>query len=100
MLLVDDQQAEARELDVVLDQAPTDDVTISIGSSDTTEGTVNVSSLVFNTGNYGTNVNFMVTQSAWENEAALGDLFVTRKCFATDGRRLKGHGISAHRPRR
>ena len=33
-------------------------------------------------GNYGTNVNFMVMQSAWENEATLGDLFVTRKCFA------------------
>src|SRR2546421_231605 len=33
-------------------------------------------------GNYGTNVNFMVMQSAWENEGSLGDLFVTRKCFA------------------
>jgi len=33
-------------------------------------------------GNYGANVNFMVMQSAWENEATLGDLFVTRKCFA------------------
>jgi magnesium chelatase subunit H len=33
-------------------------------------------------GNYGANVNFMVMQSAWEQESALGDLFVTRKCFA------------------
>src|SRR6266550_4640064 len=33
-------------------------------------------------GNYGTNVNFMVMDSQWENEATLGDLFVTRKCFA------------------
>lgn len=45
-------------------------------------------------GNYGANVNFMVTQSAWENEAALGDLFVTRKCFAytrdTQGRTVEG----------
>ena len=45
-------------------------------------------------GNYGTNVNFMVMQSAWENEAALGDLFVTRKCFAytrdTQGRTVEG----------
>jgi magnesium chelatase subunit H len=45
-------------------------------------------------GNYGTNVNFMVTQSVWENEAALGDLFVTRKCFAytrdTQGRTVEG----------
>ena len=46
-------------------------------------------------GNYGTNVNFMVMQSAWENEAALGDLFVTRKCFAytrdSKGRTVEGH---------
>jgi magnesium chelatase subunit H len=33
-------------------------------------------------GNYGTNVNFMVMQSEWETSDALGDLFVTRKCFA------------------
>ncbi len=33
-------------------------------------------------GNYGANVNFMVGQSAWEDEAELGDLFVKRKCFA------------------
>ena len=45
-------------------------------------------------GNYGTNVNFMVMQSAWENEASLGDLFVTRKCFAytrdAKGRTIEG----------
>src|SRR6266508_3382349 len=45
-------------------------------------------------GNYGTNVNFMVMQSAWENDATLGDLFVTRKCFAytrdTKGRTVEG----------
>src|SRR5467141_3147694 len=45
-------------------------------------------------GNYGTNVNFMVTQSAWENDATLGDLFVTRKCFAytrdSKGRTIEG----------
>ncbi|HSE98966.1 MAG TPA: cobaltochelatase subunit CobN, partial [Blastocatellia bacterium] len=33
-------------------------------------------------GNYGTNVNFMVLDSVWEDAAELGDLFVTRKCFA------------------
>jgi len=33
-------------------------------------------------GNYGTNVNFMVLDSQWESEETLGDLFVTRKCFA------------------
>jgi len=45
-------------------------------------------------GNYGTNVNFMVMQSAWQNEAALGDLFVTRKSFAytrdSKGRTVEG----------
>src|SRR5438067_2903111 len=45
-------------------------------------------------GNYGANVNFMVMQSAWEDEAALGDLFVTRKCFAytrdSKGRTIEG----------
>jgi magnesium chelatase subunit H len=33
-------------------------------------------------GNYGTNVNFMVMDSQWERDDTLGDLFVTRKCFA------------------
>jgi hypothetical protein len=37
---------------VVLDEAPTADVTISISSSDTTEGTVSTSSLTFNTSNW------------------------------------------------
>src|SRR5262249_26540821 len=33
-------------------------------------------------GNYGTNVNFMVLDSQWKTGSELGDLFVTRKCFA------------------
>src|SRR6266404_2361183 len=33
-------------------------------------------------GSYGTNVNFMVMESQWETSDALGDLFVTRKCFS------------------
>lgn len=45
-------------------------------------------------GNYGTNVNFMVLDSQWEREATLGDLFVTRKCFAygrdSSGRSIEG----------
>ena len=45
-------------------------------------------------GNYGTNVNFMVTDSQWEDNDALGDLFVTRKCFAygrdAEGRTFEG----------
>jgi magnesium chelatase subunit H len=45
-------------------------------------------------GSYGTNVNFMVMDSQWESADALGDLFVTRKCFAygrgRDGRSLEG----------
>jgi magnesium chelatase subunit H len=45
-------------------------------------------------GNYGTNVNFMVLDSQWEDARELGDLFVTRKCFAygrdSEGRHLEG----------
>ncbi|HYO92762.1 MAG TPA: cobaltochelatase subunit CobN, partial [Pyrinomonadaceae bacterium] len=45
-------------------------------------------------GNYGTNVNFMVMDSQWETADALGDLFVTRKCFAygrdSEGRAFEG----------
>ena len=33
-------------------------------------------------GNYGTNVNFMVIERQWERSDEIGDLFVTRKCFA------------------
>lgn len=45
-------------------------------------------------GNYGSNVNFMVMDSQWETEETLGDLFVTRKCFAytrdSRGRSVEG----------
>jgi len=45
-------------------------------------------------GNYGSNVNFMVMDSQWESEQTLGDLFVTRKCFAytrdSRGRSVEG----------
>jgi magnesium chelatase subunit H len=45
-------------------------------------------------GNYGTNVNFMVLDSQWEDARELGDLFVTRKCFAygrdSEGKHLDG----------
>ncbi len=45
-------------------------------------------------GSYGTNVNFMVMQSEWETGDSLGDLFVTRKCFAytrdSKGRTIEG----------
>jgi len=40
--------------DVTLDSKPTDNVTVSIASSDTTEGTVSVSSLTFTTTNWNT----------------------------------------------
>jgi len=33
-------------------------------------------------GSYGTNVNFMVIDRQWERSDEIGDLFVTRKCFA------------------
>ncbi|MEP6741075.1 MAG: cobaltochelatase subunit CobN [bacterium] len=45
-------------------------------------------------GNYGTNVNFMVLDSQWETADTLGDLFITRKCFAytrdSKGRSVEG----------
>lgn len=49
-------------------------------------------------GNYGTNVNFMVMDSQWEREETLGDLFVTRKCFAY-GRDSKGRSIEGKEAR-
>jgi len=50
-------------------------------------------------GNYGTNVNFMVMDSQWENDSVLGDLFVTRKCFAY-GRDGEGRAVEGHEARR
>ncbi len=48
-------------------------------------------------GNYGTNVNFMVIESQWESKDTLGDLFVTRKCFAY-GRDSQGRSIEGNAP--
>ena len=50
-------------------------------------------------GNYGTNVNFMVLESQWEGTEKLGDLFVTRKCFAY-GRDSKGRSFDGRDARR
>lgn len=49
-------------------------------------------------GSYGTNVNFMVLDSQWEEAGALGDLFVTRKCFAY-GRDREGRGVEGREAR-
>ncbi|MGB9182237.1 MAG: cobaltochelatase subunit CobN, partial [Pyrinomonadaceae bacterium] len=49
-------------------------------------------------GNYGTNVNFMVMDSQWEQADTLGDLFVTRKCFAY-GRDAEGRAIEGREAR-
>ncbi|HYE64163.1 MAG TPA: cobaltochelatase subunit CobN [Pyrinomonadaceae bacterium] len=49
-------------------------------------------------GNYGTNVNFMVMDSGWERDDTLGDLFVTRKCFAY-GRDGEGRAIEGREAR-
>jgi len=50
-------------------------------------------------GNYGTNVNFMVMDSQWAQDETLGDLFVTRKCFAygrdSAGRTIEGREARA-----
>ena len=50
-------------------------------------------------GNYGTNVNFMVLDSQWEDSRELGDLFVTRKCFAY-GRDSEGNGFDGREARK
>jgi len=50
-------------------------------------------------GNYGTNVNFMVLESQWEDGRELGDLFVTRKCFAY-GRDSQGRTIDGREARK
>jgi len=49
-------------------------------------------------GNYGTNVNFMVMDSQWETTETLGELFVTRKCFAY-GRDGAGRAIEGREAR-
>ena len=49
-------------------------------------------------GNYGTNVNFMVLDSQWDRDSTLGDLFVTRKCFAY-GRDSRGCSIEGREAR-
>lgn len=49
-------------------------------------------------GNYGTNVNFMVMDSQWDHEEKLGDLFVTRKCFAY-GRDARGKSFEGREAR-
>jgi magnesium chelatase subunit H len=50
-------------------------------------------------GNYGTNVNFMVLDSQWDDGRELGDLFVTRKCFAY-GRDSRGKSFDGMESRR
>jgi magnesium chelatase subunit H len=50
-------------------------------------------------GNYGTNVNFMVLDSQWEDSGELGDLFVTRKCFAY-GRDSQGRSFDGRESRK
>jgi magnesium chelatase subunit H len=49
-------------------------------------------------GNYGTNVNFMVMDSQWDRAETLGDLFVTRKCFAY-GRDSQGRAVEGREAR-
>jgi len=50
-------------------------------------------------GNYGTNVNFMVLESQWDDSGELGDLFVTRKCFAY-GRDSQGRTFDGRESRK
>ncbi|MBI3653725.1 MAG: cobaltochelatase subunit CobN [Acidobacteria bacterium] len=50
-------------------------------------------------GNYGTNVNFMVLESQWQDSQELGDLFVTRKSFAY-GRDSQGRSFDGREAKR
>jgi magnesium chelatase subunit H len=50
-------------------------------------------------GNYGTNVNFMVLDSQWEDSSELGDLFLNRKCFAY-GRDSHGRAFDGREARK
>ncbi|MEW5976148.1 MAG: cobaltochelatase subunit CobN [Acidobacteriota bacterium] len=50
-------------------------------------------------GNYGTNVNFMVLDSQWEESHELGRLFLKRKCFAY-GRDSQGRSFEGREARR
>jgi len=69
---------------------------ISEGMQQAASGFDDAATRVFSNapGNYGTNVNFMVMDSQWETAETLGDLFVTRKCFAysrdSQGRTVEG----------
>jgi magnesium chelatase subunit H len=49
-------------------------------------------------GNYGTNINFMVMDSQWDQDDTLADLFITRKCFAY-GRDKEGRAVEGRESR-
>ncbi|MBC7932719.1 MAG: cobaltochelatase subunit CobN [Rubrivivax sp.] len=95
MLLLDKAVRCVADLDEPLEMNP---VRANISEQMTTDGCAfdEAALRVFSNapGSYGTNVNFMVMDSQWESSEALGDLFVTRKCFAygrgSDGRSLEG----------
>jgi magnesium chelatase subunit H len=69
---------------------------VNDGATDFDEAAVRVFSNA--PGNYGANVNFMVMDSQWQNDSTLGDLFVTRKCFAY-GRDSRGRAIEGKEAR-
>ncbi|PYS95251.1 MAG: magnesium chelatase subunit H, partial [Acidobacteria bacterium] len=95
MLLLDKAVRCVAELDEPAEWNP---VRANVEAQADTEGCTRDEALlrVFSNapGSYGTNVNFMVMDSEWEQTEALGELFVTRKCFAygrdRDGRSLEG----------
>ena len=95
MLLLDKAVRCVAELDEPAEWNP---VRANVEAQADTEGCTRDEALlrVFSNapGSYGTNVNFMVMDSEWEQTEALGELFVTRKCFAygrdREGRSLEG----------
>src|SRR5256714_6619545 len=95
MLLLDKAVRCVAELDEPAEWNP---VRANVEAQAETEGCTREEALlrVFSNapGSYGTNVNFMVMDSQWEQTEALGELFLTRKCFAygrdREGRSLEG----------
>ena len=84
--LVTTETGGAATFDVVLDTQPTADVTISIASNDTTEGTTNVSSLTFTSGNW--NVAQTVTVTGADDASVDGNVaytIVTGAATSSDG---------------
>ena len=82
-----EKKAGEADFDIVLNAAPTADVTIGISSDDTTEGTVDPTSVTFTTGNW--NVPQTITVTGVDDAIADGDILyhaVTAPATSSDTR--------------